>query len=121
MMNKPRRIFDSGEGGLFQNIADHLKLVWRLMQDDRVNPFLKILPLGSLVYLVSPLDMAIPVVDDIGVIWFFTYMFIELCPEDIVEEHRAAIQKVVAGNWKKDEEIVIDEADIEDAEFTEKG
>ena len=119
-MNGPRRIFNSEDGGLFQNIADHLKLVWRLMQDPRINPFLKILPLGSLVYLISPLDMAIPVVDDIGVLWFFTYTFIELCPDDVVEEHRAAIQSVVTGKWAQDDEIVIDEADIEDAAYKEK-
>lgn len=119
-MKERRPIIDSEDRGLFQNIADHLKLVWLLMQDPRVNPFLKVLPLGSLIYLVSPLDMVIPVVDDLGVIWFFTYMFIELCPEDLVAEHRGTIESTVGGKWTKEDEVIIDEADIEDADYQEK-
>ena len=76
-MKDPRKFVKSEDGGMFRGIADHLKLIWRLMQDERVNPFLKLLPLGSILYAVSPLDFAVPVIDDIGVLWFFTYMFIE--------------------------------------------
>jgi hypothetical protein len=86
----------------------------------RVNPLLKLLPFGSILYLISPLDMAIPVVDDIGVIWFFTYLFIELCPEDIVEEHKTAIQQTINVKWRDEEELVIDEENIVDAEYREK-
>jgi len=119
-MAEPRKIIDGEGSGFFQGIANHLKLVWLLWQDMRVNPLLKMLPFGSILYLISPLDIAIPVVDDIGVIWFFTYLFIELCPEVIVEEHKAAIQQTINLKWRDEEKPEIDEEDIVDAEYKEK-
>ncbi len=119
-MAEPRKIIDGEGSGFFQGIANHLKLVWLLWQDMRVNPLLKLLPFGSILYLISPLDMAIPVVDDIGVIWFFTYLFIELCPEEIVEEHKAAIQQTINAKWRDEEELEINEENIVDAEYREK-
>lgn len=117
-MKGPKRIVDGDEGGVFRGIADHLKLVWRLWQDNRINPFLKLLPFSSLIYVINPLDMIIPVVDDVGVVWLFTYMFIELSPQEIVEEHRAAIQNTIRRRWKDEDEIK--EEDIIDADYKEK-
>lgn len=104
----------------FREIADYLKLVWLLWTDERINPLLKILPLGSLIYMISPFDMVIPYIDDIGVVWFFTYLFIELCPEEIVEEHRQKIIKTIECEWKETTSYDFSEDDIEDAEFEEK-
>ena len=108
------------DSNFFRGISDHLKLVWRLWTDERISPLLKILPLGSLIYMISPFDMIIPVIDDIGVIWFFNYLFIELCPEDIVEEHRQNIIKTIEREWKETTTYGFSEDDIEDAEFEEK-
>ena len=119
-MKGPRKFVSSEEGGIFTGIANHLKLVWRLMQDDRISPFLKLLPLGSIVYMISPLDIAVPVVDDIGVLWFFTYLFIELSPDYIVEEHKAALGSEVSGKWSEEETPEFNEEDIEDAAYREK-
>lgn len=77
--------------GLLTGIARTLRLVLRLMGDKRVNFFLKLLPISTLVYLVSPLDAMIPAVDDAFVIGLGTYAFIELCPQDVVEEHQARL------------------------------
>jgi hypothetical protein len=118
-MKNPNKVNLPSGDNLFYNIAEHLKLVWKLWLDPRINLFLKLLPLGSLVYMVSPLDMVIPVVDDVGVLWFFTYLFIELCPEEIVEEHRREIRSTVEGKVV-DDYPDIDEGSIEDAQFREK-
>jgi uncharacterized membrane protein YkvA (DUF1232 family) len=118
MKNRKKENLKSGEN-LFYNIAEHLKLVWALWLDPRVNVFLKLLPLGSIVYFISPLDMVIPVVDDVGVLWFFTYLFIELCPQDIVDEHRKQIRSTVEGSMV-DDYPDIDEDSIEDAQFRNK-
>jgi hypothetical protein len=118
-MKNPKKVnLKSGEN-LFYNIAEHLKLVWKLWTDPRINPFLKLLPLGSIVYFLSPLDMVIPVVDDVGVLWFFTYLFVELCPPDIVEEHRHDIRSTVEGSVVEDYPD-INEDTIEDAQFRNK-
>jgi uncharacterized membrane protein YkvA (DUF1232 family) len=121
-MAGPRKIIGGSNGGFgfIQGIADHLKLVWRLWMDKRVSSILKLLPFGSLIYMVSPIDIAIPVIDDIGVFWFFTYLFVELCPLEIVEEHRASIKSLVGGSWKKDDLPDFDEEIIVDAHYEEK-
>lgn len=74
--------------GIFTNMSRTIRLVLRLLADGRVNFFLKLLPVATLVYLISPLDAAVPVVDDAVIIGIGTYVFVELCPPDIVQEHK---------------------------------
>ena len=106
--------------GFFQGIADHLMLVWRLWNDPRVPFPLKLLPFTSLLYLISPLDLPTPI-DDVGVIWLATYLFIEMCPPDLVAEHRAEVEKTVVGWWGKDTaaEEEIDPDKVVDADYEE--
>lgn len=75
--------------GFFTGMSRTIRLVLRLLGDRRVNFFLKLIPIGALVYMVVP--EAFPVVDDAVVIGVGTYIFIELCPPDVVEEHRARL------------------------------
>lgn len=80
------------KGGTVHELIMRLKLIVRLMGDNRVSPFLKLLPIASLVYLVSPVDliMGIPGVsalDDMAVVSLGAYLFIEFCPPDVVQEH----------------------------------
>jgi hypothetical protein len=85
-----RKIMLPQNGGFFQDLTLRLKLILRLLGDGRVNPLLKILPIGSLVYLVIP-DIAPGPIDDAAVIWLATYLFVELCPPAVVQEHLEAI------------------------------
>lgn len=78
------------EPGFFENLIRQIRLVLRLLGDSRVNFFLKLLPIGTLVYLVMP-DLIPFVFDDAAVIGVGTYIFVELCPEHVVEEHRTAL------------------------------
>ena len=119
-MKNPKDLQTPKDSNFFRGIADHLKLVWVLWTDARISPFLKILPLGSLLYMFSPFDLVIPFIDDIGVLWFFTYLFIELCPEEIVAEHRQMITSTIEREWTEETHYDIREDDIEDAEFEEK-
>jgi hypothetical protein len=86
--------------GVFNELLQRGKLILRLLGDKRVNPALKLLPIGSLVYLVFPLDL-IPInpIDDALVIWLGGFLFIELCPPDVVQEHMAALNQVLPGEW----------------------
>jgi uncharacterized membrane protein YkvA (DUF1232 family) len=85
------------QGGAMRSFVNHLKLVARLMADRRVNIFLKVLPLASLGYLILPADL-IPVVpfvsalDDAAILWVGSTLFVELCPDEVVKEHRKALQ-----------------------------
>lgn len=109
------------DGGFFRDIAIQIKLILRLIADPRVSPFLKILPIGSLIYLVFP-DLAPGPIDDALVIGIGTYLFVELCPPHVVQEHKDALRRVVPGQWKSPEttNTEFDEADIVDGEFHEK-
>jgi hypothetical protein len=84
--------------GFFQKIWLEVKLVLRLMKDRRVNPFAKLLPLAAFVYWIVP-DLVPGPVDDALVMWFGFYLFIELCPPEVVAEHRQALLKVIPGEW----------------------
>jgi hypothetical protein len=87
MSEKPdRKIMFPQSGGFFQGLTLRIKLILRLLGDGRVNPLLKLLPIGSLVYLVVP-DIAPGPIDDAAVIWLATYLFVELCPPEVVQEH----------------------------------
>ncbi len=78
-------------GGMFSELALRLKLIGKLMLDRRVHPLLKALPIGTLVYLLNPIDLPGPL-DDAAVIGLGMYLFVELCPPQIVEEHMRALK-----------------------------
>ena len=106
-MSKKGDMISSQNAGFFSDLIQRIKLLWRLMADRRVNFFLKLLPIASLVYLVSPIDLApgltLPVIgalDDAAIIWIGTSLFMSLCPEDIVQEHWDALKKVIPASWR---------------------
>lgn len=114
--NKKKSVVNSGGGGVFSEISTHFKLVYRLLRDPRVNPFLKLIPVATLIYLVLP-DLILGPIDDAAIIGFGLFIFVELCPQDVVEEHRAALAGEIPGQWRDPQQI--DDEDIVDAEFTE--
>jgi hypothetical protein len=114
MSNSPKKIAPSG--GFLQELAVRLKLIIRLMGDSRVNPFLKILPIASIIYIFNPIDGPGPL-DDAAVVGLGMYLFLELCPPDVVDEHLHQLRNVnIPG--EAEEELIVDaefhEADEED-------
>ena len=97
------------QGGAMRSFVNHLKLIARLMGDRRVNIFLKVLPLASLGYLILPADL-IPVVpfvsalDDVAILWIGSTLFVELCPDDVVKEHK----KALGSNLEDTSEEIVD-------------
>jgi hypothetical protein len=104
--NSPGSIVPSN-GGFLHELALQVKLILRLIADPRVNPLLKILPVGSLLYCLIP-DLAVGPIDDGAVVFIGMYLFVELCPPEVVEEHRRLLERPAAAN--PSEEII-------DAEF----
>jgi len=88
-------------GGVFNDLILRIKLILRLMGDRRVSPLLKLLPIASLLYLVFPADL-LPLLpfDDAAVLVLANYLFVELAPPEVVQEHMAAMNKVVPGEWR---------------------
>ena len=122
MAKKTRNILSTQNSGFFQDLVMRIKLVLRLMSDRRVNFFLKLLPIASLVYLVSPVDLvpglALPIIgalDDAAVLWIGLSLFMSLCPGEVVQEHLNALQNVIPGTWQEtSEESEIVEVESQD-------
>jgi len=75
-------------GDLFYEVSLRVRLLFRLMMDKRISPLLKAIPLASALYWISPLDfMPIIPLDDAGIVGLGFYLFFELCPQDIVQQH----------------------------------
>jgi uncharacterized membrane protein YkvA (DUF1232 family) len=97
------------QGGAMRSLVQRLKLIGRLMADPRVNIFLKLLPIASLGYLFLPADL-IPIVpfisalDDAAILWIGSTLFVELCPDDVVQEHMQAL----GGNVNDESEEIVD-------------
>jgi len=94
------------------------------MGDSRVNIFAKILPIVSIGYFLWPLDIlpgvTLPIVgalDDAAVLWLGTYLFVELCPPDVVEEHLEALG--LGHSAKADTDTEEEVVDVEAVEVTE--
>lgn len=87
-------------GSIFNDLVSRVKLVLRLLADSRISPWLKILPLGSALYFIIP-DIAPGPVDDVAILWFGVYLFVEMCPQEIVQEHLDAMQQVGSGEWRE--------------------
>ena len=83
MANKKSGDIMVPSGGMIKDLVIRLKLVLRLMGDRRVNFLLKALPIASLVYLFSPIDLAsglvLPVIgalDDAAILGLGFYLFV---------------------------------------------
>jgi len=101
--------------GIFNDLAIRIKLIMRLMADPRVSPFLKILPIGSLLYFILP-DIAPGPIDDMAIIWLGTFLFVELCPPQIVQEHMDAITQSISGG---EQDIPPVDGEVIDADYWE--
>ncbi len=89
---KTRKIVIPPQRGMMRNFVNRLKLILKLMGDPRVSPWVKLIPVGALIYLISPVDliMGIPGVDaldDAAVLWIGSNLFVELCPQEVVREY----------------------------------
>ena len=93
MANKKRGdLVVSSGGGMLRDLVLRFKLIVRLMGDSRVNPFVKLLPVASLAYLIFPFDLisvipGVSALDDVALVSLGAYLFIEFCPPDVVQEH----------------------------------
>jgi len=115
MNEDERRNIVNMKSGIFNDLASRIKLIMRLIADPRVSPFLKILPIGSLFYFIIP-DIAPGPIDDVAVIWLGTFLFVELCPPHIVQEHMDNINQT---SNSQQENNNISSSDIIDAEFSD--
>ena len=99
-MNDQQRWNDATIDGL--SFLNRLRLLWALLRDDRVSPWLRRLgPVGVLIYVLSPIDI-IPdfllgpgQLDDLGVITVLVLvlsrLMVRFAPPGVVAEHLATM------------------------------
>lgn len=114
MENKPNRSIIPAQNSAFTDLTLRLKLIGHLLADRRVSLFLKIIPVGALAYLFSPVDLVpnavIPVVgvlDDAAILWLASYAFLEMVPTTVLKEH---LRNLISNNE------IIDQAAQSEAE-----
>jgi hypothetical protein len=115
MPDKDERKIIPSQGGIFSDLVVRIKLVLRLLADSRVSPFLKLIPVGSLVYFIFP-DLIPGPIEDAAVIWLGAYLFVELCPPEVVEEHIQELTQSIPGELR---DVKNNQGDVIDAEFWE--
>lgn len=127
MQNKPNQSLIPTQNSPLTDLTLRLKLISRLLADRRISVFLKIIPVGALVYLFSPVDLVpnavLPVVgmlDDAAILWLASYTFLEMVPTDILKEH---LRNLVSNNEIIDQAAQAEankEDDIIDGEVREE-
>ncbi len=96
----PRYLFTGRFLQVLLHLPNFARLYWRLFRDWRVPILPKALLVLALVYVVSPLDVIpdfIPVIgemDDIVVVLSGLWLFIRLCPPEVVRE---TVHDIAAG------------------------
>ena len=105
-MAMQKRTSDPKEtAGILADIIKNARLTWRLLQDNRVSPWLKAIPFAVLLYVLSPIDLApdpilgLGQLDDLAIALLGIKLFIDLCPEEIIRQHLMEMASV-AGSYR---------------------
>jgi uncharacterized membrane protein YkvA (DUF1232 family) len=82
------------------SLPKHIRLISRLMADNRVLLLPKVLFIASLVYLISPIDLVpdfvFPILgwaDDLVIVFSAARYLLRAAPEEVLHEHVEAIQR----------------------------
>jgi uncharacterized membrane protein YkvA (DUF1232 family) len=110
------------QGSIVRDFLMRVKLIWSLMKDGRVSPLLKFIPILGVLYLIMPIDLvseiALPLVgelDDAAVLWLTNYVFVEMCPPEVVMQHVKALTVRTPAS-QADEVVDAESVEIKDAD-----
>ena len=97
---------DRRSPGFWMNLLNSFRIAWRLMWDNRVPLSAKLVPILTILYVISPIDILPDVfvglgqLDDLAILLLGTQLFIAVSPKDIVERIRAEIEgRPPSGGW----------------------
>lgn len=112
MNEKQRQVDVQRSVGALSQLLRTLQLVWRLLFDPRVPVLPKLIIPAVLLYVLSPIDLlpdlilGLGQIDDVAIVFFGIQLFLELCPPDIVAEHRRIIAGTTNQTDTPSEEVV---------------
>lgn len=120
MTNQTHNTSPQTKAGLLAEIARNVQLVWRLLKDSRVSTWAKLaIPGLAALYLLWPVDLlpdVLPVLgqmDDLALLALAVKLFIDLCPPDLVRQHRDDL----AGKPSTPAQTARDSDQVVDAEY----
>jgi len=97
---------DRRSPGFWMNFFNSFRIAWRLMWDSRVPASAKVVPILTVLYVLSPIDILPDLVvglgqlDDLAILLLGTQLFIAVSPKDIVARIRAEIEgRPPDGGW----------------------
>ncbi len=97
---------DRRSPGFWLNLFNSFRIAWRLLWDGRVPLAAKLVPILTVVYIISPIDfvpdwfLGLGQLDDLAILLLGTQFFIAVSPKDIVERIRAEIEgRPPSGGW----------------------
>lgn len=110
--------------GWLKDFFNQFQLAWSLMMDRRVSIAAKFIPVLTMLYLLSPIDLLPDVMlglgqlDDLAVLLIGMRIFIETCPPNIVAEyrHKAGTTENVwtpEDGWAQEEDDTIIDVEVE--------
>ena len=97
---------DRRSPGFWMNLVNSFRIAWRLMWDNQVPMGAKIVPILTILYVLSPIDLVPDVIvglgqlDDLAILLLGVQLFIAVSPKDVVERIRAEIEgRPPNGGW----------------------
>ncbi len=98
-MQYPERASDVGTLlGWLKDFFGHFRLAWELLWDERVPFVAKLVPILTLLYILSPIDLipdamlGLGQLDDLAIFLIGMRLFIDVCPPALVSEHQKDAQ-----------------------------
>jgi uncharacterized membrane protein YkvA (DUF1232 family) len=98
--------------GFWADLIKLFRLAWRLIRDERVPFWTKLVPIGLVLYILSPIDLipdVIPVlgqVDDLALLMLGTQVFIAISPSAVVQSHRNELDGVLHDESAASKDII---------------
>lgn len=93
-MSQHRHTLDPrAKSGIAVQLVRNARLIWRLLMDRRISPWIKAIIPATVAYLLSPIDivpdglLGLGQLDDLAILLLGVKLFLDVCPREIVREH----------------------------------
>ncbi len=97
---------DRSSPGFWMNLFNSFRIAWRLIRDSQVPLSAKLVPILTVLYVLSPIDLVpdwfvgLGQLDDLAILLLGIKLFIAVSPKDVVERIRAEIEgRPPGGGW----------------------
>lgn len=98
--------------GALRDAIRHLQLAWRLLRDGRVPLGFKLIPFLALAYILLPWDflpdpvLGLGQLDDLALVLLGIELFVNLCPTELVRQHRQRLHQDDAAAEPSTEQVI---------------